>query len=362
MAIHFKPGFVKPAIDRLIMAGACLVFIILALIAPKWPAIEFISYLGGMLAWVGVLEIYDSFRRPDRPSKNSALSSGVFSLLIASLMMGADDLKPEALFLMVVVIFGLDAVRYIWKFVKDFHRKKSLIIDLVAAFGSLMFIAILLLTEKHGNQWPLTIVICIRMGAVGYNLLIAKTGKLSEVDVDVLENIGLADDEKVRVIAEKVKISEQQSAESDRSWIVIFIVLLFVIHIGRMGFDRSLIHVLSPLLATLGDMIIALIITFVILLPLRLILLKVGRSGEQKLWQWVMSVDESQRSKIGLRSFIQSWLTYRMRVEIRFRKIGYSFLTALRTGLKFGLPWSALLVAIIPILGMSWYFDTENWA
>jgi hypothetical protein len=30
--------------------------------------------------------------------------------------------------------------------------------------------------------------------------------------------------------------------------------------------------------------------------------------------------------------------------------------------LKIGLPFSALLAAIIPVLGMSWYFDTENWA
>jgi hypothetical protein len=51
-----------------------------------------------------------------------------------------------------------------------------------------------------------------------------------------------------------------------------------------------------------------------------------------------------------------------MRLEIRLKKVRYSLPIALRAGLKVGLPWSTLLVAIIPVLGMSWYFDTENWA
>jgi 3',5'-cyclic AMP phosphodiesterase CpdA len=51
-----------------------------------------------------------------------------------------------------------------------------------------------------------------------------------------------------------------------------------------------------------------------------------------------------------------------MRAEMRFMKAGYSLPTAMRIGLKFGLPWSALLAAVMPVLGMSWYFDTENWA
>jgi 3',5'-cyclic AMP phosphodiesterase CpdA len=51
-----------------------------------------------------------------------------------------------------------------------------------------------------------------------------------------------------------------------------------------------------------------------------------------------------------------------MRMVISIRKSGYSLLNAFRNGLKIGLPFSALLAAIIPVLGMSWYFDTENWA
>ena len=51
-----------------------------------------------------------------------------------------------------------------------------------------------------------------------------------------------------------------------------------------------------------------------------------------------------------------------LRISISIRKSGYSFPVAARNGLKVGLPYAALLAAIMPVLGMSWYFDTENWA
>jgi hypothetical protein len=59
---------------------------------------------------------------------------------------------------------------------------------------------------------------------------------------------------------------------------------------------------------------------------------------------------------------LQYRLESRLRSHIRNRKAGYSFKTAFRSGLQTGLPYAALLAAIIPVFGMSWYFDTENWA
>ncbi|MGB3016164.1 MAG: metallophosphoesterase, partial [Ignavibacteria bacterium] len=47
---------------------------------------------------------------------------------------------------------------------------------------------------------------------------------------------------------------------------------------------------------------------------------------------------------------------------IRLRNAGYSFRSAFMTGMQTGLPYAAMLAAIIPVFGMSWYFDTENWA
>jgi uncharacterized membrane protein HdeD (DUF308 family) len=362
MAFSFNFHRRKLTVDRIVMAAVCFVFAVLALFAPVWYSATIESYLGGLLLWVGIIEIYDSFRRSDVASKKSATGSGAFSLLISFLLLGAEDFRGNALLVFVMIVFVLDAVRYFIKFLKEYKNKKFYWIDLLASIGNLLLLLILYLSEDRGREWALAIVVGLRMAGIGINLLLAKTGKLSEVDEDVLKTIGIEEDPYVRQLAEKIKIEQENGAVFVRRYIVSFILLLFFIHLGRMGLDQSFLGLLSPLVATLGDVVIALIISYVIIFPIRYLMLIPLRKRAQRLWTWITKVDEGKRKKIGLRNLAAIWLTHRIRTEIGLKKVRYSLPVTIRTGLRFGLPWSTLLVAIIPVLGMSWYFDTENWA
>jgi 3',5'-cyclic AMP phosphodiesterase CpdA len=51
-----------------------------------------------------------------------------------------------------------------------------------------------------------------------------------------------------------------------------------------------------------------------------------------------------------------------MTYAIRMRTARYSLPAALSQGLQTGLPFAAIVAATVPVWGMSWYFDTENWA
>ena len=51
-----------------------------------------------------------------------------------------------------------------------------------------------------------------------------------------------------------------------------------------------------------------------------------------------------------------------MRQAVRLREARYSIPAALNRGLQTGLPFAAIIAATVPVWGMSWYFDTENWA
>ena len=44
------------------------------------------------------------------------------------------------------------------------------------------------------------------------------------------------------------------------------------------------------------------------------------------------------------------------------RAARYSIPATIGRGLQTGLPFAAILAATVPVWGMSWYFDTENWA
>jgi len=363
MAINIKFRGQHFTIDRILMAALCLVFVILAFYSPVWAAGSRIeSYLGGLLLWIGLLEIYDSFRRSDIASKKSATGSGAFSLIISFILLGADDFRGRALFILVMVVFILDAIRYFFKFLNEYRNKKFFWMDLLASIGNILLLLILYLTQETGRAWALAIVVGLRIAGIGINLLLAKTGVLSQVDEDVLKTVGLKPEPYLIQIAEKIKKEEENTEHFFRIYIRIFILLLFFIHLGRMGLDKSYLGLLSPLVATLGDMVIALVIAYVVIFPVRYLLLIILRKRGQRLWKWITKVEEKDRKKISLRSFAAMWLAHRLRLEIRLKKIRYSLPIALRAGLKVGLPWSTLLVAIIPVLGMSWYFDTENWA
>ena len=177
--------------------------------------------------------------------------------------------RGKALFVLVMVVFVLDALRYFLKFLNEYRNKKFFWMDLLASIGNIMLLLILYLTEETGRAWALAIVVGLRIAGIGINLLLAKTGVLSQVDEDVLKTVGLKDDPYISQLAEKIKKEEETSALFFRWYIRVFILLLFLIHLGRMGLDKSFLGLLSPLVATLGDMVIALIIAYLIIFPIR---------------------------------------------------------------------------------------------
>lgn len=129
-----------------------------------------------------------------------------------------------------------------------------------------------------------------------------------------------------------------------------------------MGFDKTALGIFSPLVALFGDIVVALIITFGIITPLRGLFKKFTGPIIRRLWIWVDEVPAENRKKFELRSIVDKILEHRLRSSIRIRNSGYSFKNAFTTGMQTGLPYEAMLAAIIPVFGMSWYFDTENWA
>jgi hypothetical protein len=203
---------------------------------------------------------------------------------------------------MVMVVFILDSLRYFFRFLKGYRKKTFYWIDLTASIGNILLLLILYLSQDTGRAWALSLVIALRIAGIGFNLLLAKTGVLSQVDEDVLETLGLKDDPHASRLAEKIKKEEEVSASYFQWFIRVFILLLFFIHLGRMGLDKSYLGLLSPVVATLGDMVIALIIAYVVIFPIRYIMLFLMRKRGQRLWKWITKVDEKDRKMNGLRN------------------------------------------------------------
>lgn len=348
---------------RLLKVGIYFLLALLALFGQLWLTGDTIeSHLGLMLLWAGLLEIYDGFRRSDHSARVSAWASGAYSLLMAALLINAELLQEQALYFFITLVFAFDGMRRLIRFSKQRRTSKAQVLDMAAAVGNALVVLGLIFFERKGHHFTLSVAVALRMAGIAFDIWSARYGQLSDVSDDIVSDLGLKGNEMVTAIAQELEDEELAEAPYIRQLNWVLIGILFFIHLGRMGFDRSYLGVLSPLLATLGDIVIALVIAYALIGPARFFFSKLTGWLEDDLWRWVQGKKPDGTLAKWAQGSTQTFLKSRIKSRIRFRKAGYSLPTAIRTGLRIGLPWSALLAAIMPVLGMSWYFDTENWA
>ncbi len=319
------------------------------------------SDLGGLITIAALIEMFHGFRRAKPDQRTLAWKTAGISLLMGVFLINADLFMDRALTIMVASLFIFDVFIYSKHALQesDLAKKKK---DWLAAAGNLAVLLLMIFLRERGVHIALAIAVALRIFGITYNILTAEIGRLEDVSEDLMVSMKLSDNKEISELAEEMEIEESARADIDKYWIITFIVVLFVIHVGRMGLDRSFLGFLSPSVAVIGDMAIALIISYAIIAPLTGGIRSASKSIEKSLWRWVQEVPKENRRTFSPRGLTAAALKRRLRTRIRIRKAGYSFQTAVRTGLKVGLPLSALLAAIMPVLGMSWYFDTENWA
>jgi hypothetical protein len=113
--------------------------------------------------------------------------------------------------------------------------------------------------------------------------------------------------------------------------------------------------------AVIGDMVIAILVTFLIINPLYLLWRWPTRRVERRAWTWYLKAAPDARGTWTRRTAYWA-LSWRMSLAVRMRATRYSIPAALSLGLARGLPVAAVIAATVPVWGMSWFFDTENYA
>jgi len=348
--------------QRIVFTGIGFLLGAMALLTPYWGVAEPAHYVGGLLIWAAILEIVHGFRRADNQSRMSAWVSGAITILIGTLMLNAQLFQRKPLIDFILALFIIEAIRYLFLFFRSRKKEKKSWDDLLSGILNGVVVLLIILFRDQGLDWVVSTCGALRIFGTVYGLYTARTGSVQKVAEDVVDSLGLRGNIELETLAAKLGEESERRAPIDAGWIVTFIMVLFFIHLGRMGFDQSVIGISSPLIAAIGDVFVALVFAFGFIAPIRTIFRRFTGLFIRALWKWVQKVPEAERRLFSFRTLARAWLVRELRVSISIRKSGYSFLVAARNGLKIGLPYAALLAAVMPVLGMSWYFDTENWA
>lgn len=338
--------------------AVCL-FAVLALATP-FRRIEVQGRLGLLLVLSAGCEVAHGFRRSTAAGQSSAWSGGAITLCMGLLLINAPNLAASALLIFLAGWFGLDGLRHLAGARRQPDRNHSRSMALVGGLGNLAVAALLLLVRGPMTAWALAIAAFLRMIGTAANMAQAPVFTARDSGESVIANLNLTDNPELLELANQIAVEETARSAIDRGWIVGFMATLFAIHVGRMGFDRTFLGIFSPGFAVLGDVCVALLLAFVVVMPTSIVFYRLTRGAERRVWSWCLVVPDGRRGRI--RKLTRFALISRLRRMIRLSQARYSFRTALSRGLQIGLPLAAVIAATIPVWGMSWYFDTENWA
>jgi hypothetical protein len=332
-----------------------------ALVTPLWAPEP--DRASGFLLLGGVgAELVYSFRCKTAAAQQGAWASAGYTLLLALVLLNTSWLAATALAIFVAAPFALDALRRARSAARQAASGKPFVDDAAAAIGNLAAVAGVVLLGRYALNWIVSVAAAIRLVGVTVNITAKPSYSEEDVDESVIADIGFSRPEELAETGARLESAEQDRVAADRGWIAALLAVLFAIHVSRMGFDKSALGILSPLVAVLGDICVALALTYFIIVPARLATRRSTRWVERAAWQYVLAAPDRTGFAAWTTRTIRWWLESRMQFAIRLRSARYSLPSAFGRGLQIGLPLTAVIVASVPIWGMSWYFDTENWA
>ena len=134
-----------------------------------------------------------------------------------------------------------------------------------------------------------------RIFGTALNIFLSPVFTAGDSGDTAVADLGLPDDPEMQALARRIAEEESARASIDRGWILGFIATLFAIHVGRMGFDRTFLGIMSPGFAVLGDLAIALLLAFVVVIPCSVLWRRLTRGLERRAWRWCLTVPEEER-------------------------------------------------------------------
>jgi Calcineurin-like phosphoesterase len=329
------------------------VFLAFLLLALFWRAMQFseVTLLipgGTMLCSAAILMIL-SLRIDDESEARFVWVTGTLSILLGLIFLNSELLAPESLTILVGVWYVASLL-----VVVAYSRQALLLRLMIFLVGALAGGLVLYLFHRS--------IVHIAIGIAFYEVINA-TRKLSMINWKVGREALRArlddtmDNEISRRFASLVASYEPLVRHIDGLWLLLLTVVLFEIHLSRMGFQGDL-GMLPAVIALIGDFIMALVISFLVVLPLRMWWIRVFSRYEGR----AISIIASRRAGSVIGRLVQTLFIRQLRWKIRLAEARYSIPALLWQGLISGLPVVFIITATVPLLGMNWFYDTEKWA
>lgn len=348
--------------------GAALIFIgMCALAAPIAAGAWSLQLISTPLLMVGLLDLHSAVTSSDLRGHPGSYAPGLLALAVSLVLFVSPSLIVSALALLLLGFLALDgAVRFGQALVGHTSAPKA-----VAAINGATSLALALLVWVFWRNLGIDVAIGVAVGgytaAAGWRMLLSPeladraVPEVEPEDVHPDPKLGLGAHELFRGTRQRLLDGAETVRQAEFTWFTVIAAVFFAIHLGRMQSGDTWLGIISPIVASAGDVVMALAFGALLLVPLRLAWRHLTRRVERTAWRLRMTNEDAALHPTP-RWMLRGWTDGRFAFSMWLRKARSSLTAALALALRLGLPVTALFVAINPIWGFSWYFNTESWA
>jgi uncharacterized membrane protein HdeD (DUF308 family) len=338
-----------------------------AIAAPVVTGEWAVQLLSIPLFLLGVAESYAAFQSPDLWNKPSAYVPSLLAVGASFALFVSPSLVLDSLPIIFIALLIGDGVFKIATAVISGQQSRPLfLVNGLVECG--LALLVWFVSRWIGVAFAIGLAVGGYAAMAGWRLLFApqptgdgptiRAGESHHPD----EKLGFGPNAAFAELYKRTQARSKDIQRSDLIWIVTITLVFFAIHAGRMPTSESWLGFLSPFAATGGDLFLTLLAAVLLLLPLRLLWRRVTRPVERLAWGYRLGKDHRVDGRKAFGWLLERWTEMRFDFSMELKEARTSLPSALHLLLRLGLPIAAVFVAINPIWGFSWYFNTESWA
>ncbi len=347
----------------------------IATIAPLFSSVWGVPLVGAAIFLSGIVELIDAWFSGNT---RTHYSSGVLSVLAGALISMQSAFAFSGLMVLMSLVLAVDGGVNVVRAVRGtgVHLRQGYGGHVVGASrlwdfinGSANLLLALLVWALRDSIGPLGfgVLLGLRMAASGWQTMFAPSpsdadtfARLEDRHPD--RRLGLPPHPIIGFIHREARADAASRAPTDFYWSVIFVVVFFAIHVGRLDAEWTWLGMLSPAAATLGDIVAALVLSVVVLYPSSRFWHRLTRPAERTVWRRMLEDTSPEVHQRWSERALRFWAEQRLRRQVARDLENNTLPGAVRQMIRAGLPITAVLIAVHPIWGFSWYFNSENWA
>lgn len=331
----------------------------IAILAPLFSSVWGMAIVGIAIFLSGIAELADAWYSENT---RTHYSSAIYSVLAGALISFQSAFAFSGLMVVLGAVLLTDGATNLYRGIRTWNFW-----DIVNGAANVLLALIVWWLRDTIGVLGFGLFLGVRMAASGWQALSAP--EFSEGDEftrpeDEHPNraLGLPPHPVIGFIHRDAIAQAAWRTPIDFYWSVIFVVVFFAIHAGRLDSEWTWLGMITPAAATLGDVVAALVTSLVVLYPLELAWQRVTRPVERAAWDRMLGDRTPDADQRWTERGIRWWAEQRLRRSVARDRENNTLSGAVRQMIRAGLPITAVLIAVHPIWGFSWYFNSENWA